>query len=1098
MIIRCRLNLSGAGRGLRPFSFFLIGLVVASILAVPAPSSAATVVAAPARTAPAVPTPALSVPFFPNVKVTDGSSPYAWQVEPTMVVNRSGTIFVGWKETSGSEAAGIRVGSSYSTDQGLTWAPNILMNQSHPDQNCHNSDPWMALAPDDRVHYAYLEYDCQSYFDITNTTTGQDWGQVHSVIGNGGLVDKDSMWVAPNRRIYAAWDEGNVLAVTWSDDGGSTWKKPFIDPSDGHSPTVLGTVVETASNGTLCLVWWDFGRSNIYFDWSADGGTTWHADKRVNDRDGSASGGGWQLSIPAMNVDQDSGAIYVAWPDARNGNLDIFLSSSTDGGQTWAANTRINGDTGSSTQYMVDLAIDSRGTVHAAWEDKRSNNWNIFYSNSTDGGHTWGANVRVSSEDTPGSYNRPGDYFAIETGPNDYIYLVWTDGRSQDFDIYYARNPGFPAATITVTTSPASLPVAIDGATTTAPVVRNWTIGSLHSIGVASPIPIGATARYLWTDWSDGGAISHSIVADSDRTITASFKKQYQGKVAPDPTGLTVLVDNIAYSAATFFWWDDGSAHWIEAPTPQSASSDVRWVWVAWSDGGSAAHAITANGALTFTATFLQEQAMRVSTAPEGLAFTLDGTVYSAATTFWFQSGSYHTVSVDALQSGGSGIRYRFTSWSDAGAATHVVAFTGAMSVQAQFSPEYYLTVTSPVLGAGGSGWYPAGTGVVATVTNAVYAQAPGERLSFQGWAGDATGSGLTSDPIVMDAPKTAIAEYGAQFYLEVSSAYGTAVGTGWYDAGSTATPSVSPTEASLGAGVRVQFVRWSGDASGTGATSVPIVMDRAKVASIVWRTQYYLAIQTPYGAAKSQGWYNATETAYARLDTDVVSLAAGTRAVFLSWIGDATGTDATGSSPILMDRPRTVGASWRIEYELLVDTDYGHSIGAGWYQVGSFAVAAVNASVIGTAPGQRVVFAGWSGDAAGDSASGSSPIAMSAPKTAVAHWSTDYLLRVDSDVGTIGGSGWYSSGDSVTLEAPAQLTSGGQTYQFAGWTGGVTSADRTVTVTVNGPTTVRATWASTGALGGVSMTTYGLIILVIAVALAVGFLAWRRRGRRD
>ncbi len=387
---------------MRGFSFALIVLVVASALMVPQAT-------ARAGTDSAVPVvrpnehPASVFPFLPNIRITDGSSPFAWQVEPTMAINRSGTIFAGWKETDGPEAAGIRVGSSYSTDQGQTWAPNILQNQSHPNQGCHNSDPWMALGPDDRVHYAYLEYDCGSYFNVQNTTTGTDWGTVHTVVGNGGLVDKDAMWVDPSNRIYAVWDEGNVLAVTWSDNGGATWKKPFVNPQDSPSSSVLGTVIETAANGTVYVVWWDFSRSNIYFDWSSDRGTTWHTDKRVNDRDGSASGGGWQLSIPAMNVDQNSGAIYVAWPDMRNGNLDIYMSGSTDGGLTWSANKRVNDDSGSTTQYMVDLAIDSHGTVHAAWEDKRSGAWNIYYSNSTDGGATWAANLRVSSEDTPGS-----------------------------------------------------------------------------------------------------------------------------------------------------------------------------------------------------------------------------------------------------------------------------------------------------------------------------------------------------------------------------------------------------------------------------------------------------------------------------------------------------------------------------------------------------------------------------------------------------------------------------------------------------------------------------------------------------------------------
>src|SRR5205807_3218941 len=116
------------------------------------------------------------------------------------------------------------------------------------------------------------------------------------------------------------------------------------------------------------LTWWDFSRSDILFESSTDGGSTWSPVLRVNDRAGSASGGFPQYPLPAMNVDKQTGAIYVSWADSRNGNPDIYFANSTDGGKTWGTNHRINDNTDSSQQYMVDLAVDGTGKVHAAWE----------------------------------------------------------------------------------------------------------------------------------------------------------------------------------------------------------------------------------------------------------------------------------------------------------------------------------------------------------------------------------------------------------------------------------------------------------------------------------------------------------------------------------------------------------------------------------------------------------------------------------------------------------------------------------------------------------------------------------------------------------
>src|SRR5437867_3051350 len=389
-------------------------------------------------------------PFFPNIRVTDGSSGFTDQGEPTMGVNQSGAIVVGWKETNGDTAAGLRVGASYSLDQGATWAPNILMNQSHPGQRCHSSDPWMALAPDDRVQYAYLEYDCSpTGLNVANTTDGQTWSTPHFMLGGGGLTDKDSITVDPFGRIYAAWDEGNEMMISWSDDGGAHWA-PFVFPDDTCCG-VLGAIIQTSSNGTVYLTWWDFGSDNIFFDWSSDRGITWHTDVRVNSVPGSAQGAGsWSLPMPAMGVDPNSGTIYNIWTDSRGGGLDIMIAASTNGGQTWSTN------------------------------------------------------LNVTDEESSASLVRPGDYFAIEAGPQNQAYVLWTDGRTSDgsdYEIYFARNPGFPGATLTASTNPAGLKVQIDGATYTSPAQTVAVIGSTHSVSTPDPQVINPTARYIWTSW---------------------------------------------------------------------------------------------------------------------------------------------------------------------------------------------------------------------------------------------------------------------------------------------------------------------------------------------------------------------------------------------------------------------------------------------------------------------------------------------------------------------------------------------------------------------------------------------------------------------
>src|SRR5881397_2444427 len=114
----------------------------------------------------------------------------------------------------------------------------------------------------------------------------------------GGLVDKDSITFDSSGRLYATWDEGNILALTWSDDDGNHWASIQNPGNVGFG--VLGAVVGTFGASSVYLTWWDFSTDNIMFEASHDRGQTWGPQIRVNSAGGSAQQvGPWQIPIPA-------------------------------------------------------------------------------------------------------------------------------------------------------------------------------------------------------------------------------------------------------------------------------------------------------------------------------------------------------------------------------------------------------------------------------------------------------------------------------------------------------------------------------------------------------------------------------------------------------------------------------------------------------------------------------------------------------------------------------------------------------------------------------------------------------------------------------
>ena len=79
---------------------------------------------------------------------------------------------------------------------------------------------------------------------------------------------------------------------------------------------------------------------------------------------------------------------------------------------------------------------------------------------------------------------------------------------------------------VTVGTNPSGLSFTVDSVTYTSSHLFFWPLGSEHTISTTSPQG-GSLARYIWDNWSDGGAISHNIFALGTPTYTANFHTQY-------------------------------------------------------------------------------------------------------------------------------------------------------------------------------------------------------------------------------------------------------------------------------------------------------------------------------------------------------------------------------------------------------------------------------------------------------------------------------------------------------------------------------------------------------------------------------------------
>jgi hypothetical protein len=170
---------------------------------------------------------------------------------------------------------------------------------------------------------------------------------------------------------------------------------------------------------------------------------------------------------------------------------------------------------------------------------------------------------------------------------------------------------------------------------------------------------------------------------------------------------------------------------------------------------------------------------------------------------------------------------------------TRYVAYSNSLVVTSQTShtfqyrTEYYVhvSVNSPYGRTGGSGWYAETTNATFSADSPV-AGGPETRYVFTGWSGDYVGDG-PKGAILVDRPKNIVADYRLQYYLRVKSEYGHPEGEGWYDEGSTATISASPS-LTLPDGTKVFFLRWSGDLTSSNS-SASILMDKSHSVTAEW-----------------------------------------------------------------------------------------------------------------------------------------------------------------------------------------------------------------------------------------------------------------------
>lgn len=286
-----------------------------------------------------------------------------------------------------------------SLDGGATWEANHVPVAEQPTKpGIPFEDKPYIVADTSKSRYAGNLYVGWTRWSLTDSEIlfsrsiddGQTWSAPIEIDRHPGLPRDDNGAnegfdgaVGPDGRLYAIWSQNNDIFLAVSRDGGKTFSRAR---SIIHTAPIM-FAVETL--------------------------------ERAN-------------GFPQIAIDPRSERLYVTWTDYRNGDIDVFCSSSTDHGKKWSDPVRVNNDPihDGADQFFQWLAVDSAdGSANVVFYDRRSDPSNrmqtVTLARSTDGGRSF-QNYAWTTDPFEANGVFFGDYIGIAASTGR-VYGIWTE-----------------------------------------------------------------------------------------------------------------------------------------------------------------------------------------------------------------------------------------------------------------------------------------------------------------------------------------------------------------------------------------------------------------------------------------------------------------------------------------------------------------------------------------------------------------------------------------------------------------------------------------------------------------------------------------------